>query len=53
MSQENGIIMNDPRLIDMEPGGESTQYELHPRHRLQSLLTEILRSDMSPSVNLP
>lgn len=31
--------MSDPRLVDMEPGGESTQYGLHQDRLLQLLFT--------------
>lgn len=39
--------MSDPRLVDMEPGGESTQYGPNQDHLLQLLFANIQGADMS------
>lgn len=44
--------MSDPRLVDMEPGGESTQYDLsRALHQLRSDSTD-LSTDMNQSESL-
>ena len=47
----NSSKMSDPRLIDMEPGGESTQYGLNKDHLLQVLFANIQGVGTSLSAN--
>jgi hypothetical protein len=47
----NSSKMSDPRLVDMEPGGESTQYGLNQGHLLQLPFANTRGVDMSLSGN--